>query len=218
MNLSEFHPNRFVAPAAVTRKMQLRFVEVFPAAGTVLDIGCGEGVFLELLQQSGRKGVGVEHTREFVQQCRAKGLEVHEQDVFRFLEGQKDTFDGLWASHLIEHFPTREGLQLLQLMYESLRENGILAIVTPTYRDLLVSTERFWLDISHARPYPLPLLEELFKHLGLDIVDKGYEPSTKSWRQFTRLRSYLFYAVEKLRFAGHYDLGDTYIIGKKASR
>lgn len=150
-----------------------------------------------------------------MQLCRNKGLEVHEQDVFRFLENRKASFDGLWASHIIEHFHTTDGLRLLQLMYDALRENGILVIITPTFRDILVSSERFWLDISHARPYPLVLLEELFKHLRLEIVDSGYERSTKTWRQFTRLRSYLYYALMKLRFGGFYDTGDTFIIGKK---
>lgn len=215
MNLSEFHPNRFVAPRPVTRMMQQRFVHYFPPKGTVLDLGCGEGVFLDVLRESGRRGIGVEHSKEFAQQCRANGHMVFEQDVFHFLRSRKNRFDGIFASHLIEHFETRAGLRLLQLAYDALRERGVLIIVTPTFRDILVSGERFWLDISHVRPYPLPLLHELFTHLGLEIVDEGYEPSTKAWRQFRRLRSYLYYVLAKLRFGRYYDVGDTFIVGRK---
>jgi SAM-dependent methyltransferase len=217
VKLSEFHPNRFVAPRPVTRRMQARFVHYFPPAGTVLDIGCGEGVFLDLLNESGRVGIGVEHTTELAQQCRAHGHTVFGQDVFRFLRSRKNRFDGIFASHLIEHFPTSDGLRLLQSAYDALRENGVLVIITPTFRDILVSGERFWLDISHVRPYPLPLLHELLTHLGLEIVDEGYEPSTKAWKQFRRLRSYLYYVLAKLRFGRYYDVGDTFIVGKKKS-
>lgn len=146
MDLSDFHPNCFVAPPSLTRKFQQRFVAFYPEGGTVLDLGCGEGVFLDLLHETGRRGIGVEHTEQFVRKCRARGHEVHQQDVFEFLETHKNEFDGVFASHLIEHFPTREGLRLIQLMFECLRKDGVLIIVTPTFQDILVSGERFWLD------------------------------------------------------------------------
>lgn len=92
MKLTKFHPNRFVAPRHLTRSKQQRFVLSFPSDGRRLDFGCGEGVFLELLQESGRTGVGVEHTKVLAQQCRAKGVEVHVEDVFHFLRSQKQSF------------------------------------------------------------------------------------------------------------------------------
>lgn len=137
--------------------------------------------------------------------------------MFEFLESHKYEFDGVFASHLIEHFATREGLHLIQMMFESLWKGGVLIIVTPTFRDILVSVERFWLDISHVRPYPLPLLQELLKHLDMEILAKGFEPTTKTWKQFTRLQSFLYYIFQKVRFGRYYDVGDTYIVGRKRS-
>jgi len=49
----------------------------------------------------------------------------------------------------------------------------------------------------------------------MEILAKGFEPSTQTWKQFTRLRSLLYYMLQKLRFGRFYDVGDTYIVGKK---
>ena len=35
---------------------------------------------------------------------------------------------------------------------------GKLVVVTPNVADLWTMTEAFWLDLTHIRPYPLPLL------------------------------------------------------------
>jgi hypothetical protein len=131
---------------------------------------------------------------------------------FTFFGRKNNRFDGICASQLIEHFPPRKGLQR---SHAARRKDGVLIIVTPRFRDILVSGERFWLNLSHVRPYPLPLLHELFLRLGLELLEEGYEPSTKAWRQFSRLRSYLDDVLSKIRF-GRYDVvGDTFISGKK---
>ena len=216
MNLSTFHANRFVADAAKTREMQRGFVRFFRKGETVADLGCGEGIFLGLLQESGVHGVGVDLTEGYVDGIRKRGMEAHCADVFDFLRAHPNAFDGVIASHLIEHFPAAQGLQLLQAMHDSLRSGGRIILVTPTYRDLLVSGERFWLDITHVRPYPLLLLTSLFEHLGLEIVDSGADPATRIRPSIVHPRSFVRYWIAKSRFGKYYDTGDTFIVGKKA--
>ncbi len=217
MNLSTFHANRFVADASKTRAMQRRYVGYFKAGETVVDLGCGEGVFLGLLQEARVKGVGVDLTAAFVDKINERGIEAHCADVFEFLRSHPNSFDGVIASHLIEHFPAAQGLQLLQAMHDSLRGGGRVILVTPTYRDLLVGGERFWLDITHVRPYPLLLLTSLFEHLGLEVIDSGADPNTRIRPGILHPRSALRYWIAKLRFGNLYDVGDTFIVGKKVS-
>ncbi|MFH0989696.1 MAG: class I SAM-dependent methyltransferase [bacterium] len=215
MRIADFHPNRFVAPANITREMQKRYVTLFPEGGTIADLGCGEGIFLDLLKESGRKGIGIDLTQDFINKCRNREHEAHVQDVFEFLNENPGKFDGVFASHLIEHFQTKDGLQLLELIYDSLATNGLLVLITPTYRDIRVSSERFWLDISHVRPYPLPLLIEVFQHLGFKVQEKGFTKDERGWFQPKRIFRNAYYLLSKLRFGRYYGLGDTIIVGKK---
>ena len=58
----------------LVRRIQKRFVEHFRGCGPVLDIGCGRGVFVELLTAAGIKAIGLDHSQEAITACEAKGL------------------------------------------------------------------------------------------------------------------------------------------------
>lgn len=215
MRARDFYPSHFVATDETVRTIQRRFVHYFPAGGTVADLGCGAGVFLDLLQQSGRKGIGVDHLDYCITRCRERGLEAIQQNVFDFLSQHTGRLDGIMASHLIEHFPTNDGLELIQLMYDALKPSGVVFIMTPTYHDILVSSERFWLDVSHVRPYPIRLLEAIFQHVGFQVIDQGYDPVTKVRPGIIHPRSFYRWMMGKIRFGKMYDVGDAFIVGTK---
>ncbi len=215
MRAREFYPSHFMATDETVRKIQRRFVDYFPEGGTVADLGCGVGVFLDLLRKSGRNGIGVDHLEYCVSRCREQGLEAVQQNVFEFLRLHPGQLDGIMASHLIEHFSTSDGLELLQLMVEALKPNGVVFIMTPSYHDVLVSSERFWLDVSHVRPYPLRLLDAIFQHVGLTVIDQGYDPVTKVRPGIIHPRSFYRWLIGKIRFGKLYDVGDAFIVGRK---
>src|SRR5262249_42131070 len=59
-----------------------RFVAGMVAAGSrVLDVGCGDGDLLQLLEGRGIDGRGIELSREGVNRCVAKGLAVVQGDA-----------------------------------------------------------------------------------------------------------------------------------------
>lgn len=215
MDLSDFHPSHFMASPDHVRKIQRRFLRYFPEKGRIADLGCGVGVFLDLLKESGRTGCGVDSFAQYVAQCRANGHEAFCEDVFTFLRNRRGEFDGVIASHLIEHFSPKEGMELLVAMRDLLRPGGVLFVMTPTYHDLLVSSERFWLDMSHIRPYPLPILDAMFHHLGLEVIDQGYDRQTRVQPGVLHPRSFYRHVIAKIRFGKYYDIGDAFIVGKK---
>jgi methionine biosynthesis protein MetW len=49
----------------------------------VLDIGCGDGLFLEMLTRAGKKGKGLDMSSVAVEKARAKGLQVELADMTR---------------------------------------------------------------------------------------------------------------------------------------
>ena len=60
-------------------------------------------------------------------------------------------------------------MELIALCYERLEPGGTLVIVTPNPADLKVITHYFWMDLTHVRPYPGVLLEEMLQHVGFSI-------------------------------------------------
>ncbi|HUN66159.1 MAG TPA: class I SAM-dependent methyltransferase [Bacteroidota bacterium] len=215
MDLTDFHPSHFMADPGHVRSIQRRFLRYFPEKGRVADLGCGVGVFLDLLRESGRTGCGVDSFAEYIDLCRSRGHEAYCEDIFTFLRSRPGQFDGVIGSHIIEHFHPKEGMDLLVGMRDLLRPGGILFLMTPSYHDLLVSSERFWLDMSHIRPYPLPILDAMLSHLGMTIVDKGYDPKTRVRPAIYHPRSFYRYWMAKLRFGKYYDVGDTFIVARK---
>jgi SAM-dependent methyltransferase len=202
----------FAGDAESVRRYQSQYVEVFPAGSRVLDLGCGEGVFLALLRDAGRNGVGVDSSAVDLAPARAKGLEVVESDALAYLQRQDATFDGIFCAHLIEHLPPAVAVQLLTDAHRALRPGGRLVLITPDARDLEVMTERFWLDLTHVRPYPELLLVRLCGALGYEVERSGNDP--RSARGDSKeARKEAFYRA--LRFGPHGYRGDVFVVAHR---
>ena len=76
----------------------------YPDRGALLDLGCGNGSFLERAVEMGWDALGCEPDENAVAVCRGAGLEVVHGDVFTGeLDGR--AFDVVTVSHVIEHVP-----------------------------------------------------------------------------------------------------------------
>jgi SAM-dependent methyltransferase len=71
------------------------------AGQSALDIGCGQGLALELLGKLGLKATGIARGSDAAV-CRAKGLDVVEMDQ-NFMDFPDASFDVLWCRHVLEH-------------------------------------------------------------------------------------------------------------------
>jgi 2-polyprenyl-3-methyl-5-hydroxy-6-metoxy-1,4-benzoquinol methylase len=202
----------FGGDARAVAHYQVRYLEVFPPGARVLDLGCGEGVFLQLLRVAGRSGVGVDRHPGDVARARAQGLEVIEQDALSYLAGQHEAFDGVFCAHLIEHLAPEDAVRLVEGAWSALRPGGRLVIITPDPRDLEVLADRFWLDLTHVRPYPLSLLVALLRTLGFEVLDHGDDPRSARGRT---LRNLPRRALRWLRLGEHAYRGDAFVIAAR---
>jgi SAM-dependent methyltransferase len=96
----------------ITRQQLDWLGQRWPLTGkSALDVGCGQGVALELFAQRGVRAVGITFGEDF-RVCKTKGFEVREMDM-SFLDFPTQSFDLIWARHALEHslFPrfTLEG-------------------------------------------------------------------------------------------------------------
>lgn len=164
---------KFSSQEEIVRRVQARFVPVFAQCERVLDLGCGRGVFLQLLREAGIMAQGVDLAKEAVEACRTKGFEIIQEDVLAFLAHQEPIWDGIFCSHLIEHLSYPQAMALLEGCYKALTRGGVLVVVTPNSLDLRVISEIFWLDPSHVRLYPLPLLVDMLSEVGFSVSETG---------------------------------------------
>ncbi len=72
----------------------------------ILDIGCGRGEWLELLQDRGYKAKGIDLNRVMVEQCRARNLDAIEGNAVAYIKSLPDSSLGaITGYHIIEHIP-----------------------------------------------------------------------------------------------------------------
>lgn len=201
---------QFAQPLDEVRRDHEYVLPFFKGARSVLDVGCGRGVFLQMLQQAGIHPVGVDLFAGSVEYCRGLGFtDVHQDDALTFLQQHPGAFDGVVCSHIIEHVPYPDAIEIVRAAYSALTPGGHFAIVTPNPRDLYVIGELFWLDPTHVRPYPLPQLEAMLRSVGFQITHMSRPLIRASQR--SRMRRFMF----KLLPGGMFGRPNTYIVGQK---
>src|SRR6266446_7543647 len=156
------------------RRIQAPLAKHFRGCSPVLDIGCGRGIFLQILADAGIEAIGLDHSDEAVALCRDKGFQVHREDAHTYLTRNEQRFGGIFCSHVIEHFAYEDALALIKLCHAALRDDGVLLLLTPNPQDLAVISEVFWLDPTHVRPYPGPLLKTMLETVGLQVRIERY--------------------------------------------
>lgn len=106
-----------------------------PAQGArLLDVGCGNGDFLDRMRRQGWAGEGLDVDADAVKQARAKhGLNVHVGSL-EDLRFPGASFDAVTMNHVIEH--VRDPVSLLRECLRVLKAGGRLAAVTPNLAGL----------------------------------------------------------------------------------
>lgn len=154
------------------------YAPMFANCSRVLDVGCGEGQFIELLQKEGVEVVGIDSDSTMVEVCLQKELDVVHADLFDYLPEHTEQFDGIFSSNLIEHLSARDATRFLQACHRALSVDGILLIATPNPASLIVQLHEFWRDATHVRLYSRPLLEFLLHWAGFGDIESGEHPHT----------------------------------------
>lgn len=88
----------------ITRMMiqQLHKEGMIAAGARVLDVGCGQGLALEVFRALGMDAAGVTLGQTDLEVCRSKGFDVQSMDQ-NFLDYAAESFDLLWCRHVLEH-------------------------------------------------------------------------------------------------------------------
>lgn len=156
------------------RPIQKRYVPFFEDSKQVVDLGCGTGDFLELLEEAGIEALGVDSDPKCCDVVRRRGLEVVEVDALTYLlRSDSESVDGVFSAHLVEHLPFESVLTILEQCYRVLRPGGRIVIVTPNVRSLYAHLDMFYLHFGHVYFYHQELLEFFLDYVGFESISVG---------------------------------------------
>ena len=140
--------------------------------GSVLDLGCGRGEWLRLMQEESIPARGVDSSADMVHASRDSGLEVDQADILVYLPSVPDqSVSVLTAFHVLEHLHWTDVVQVMDHTARILKPGGVAIFETPNPRNLQVATYGFYLDPTHVRPLPSDLLSFLAKAKGLSEIE-----------------------------------------------
>lgn len=145
----------------------------FEGFSRVLDIGCGHGEFLQLLQEHGHEAVGIDIDPAMVDACHTRGLTAYEADAISWLATQTEQFDAIFSSNVIEHLDAATVQQLVQQAFTALRPGGMLLLGTPNPESFIVQFHEFWRDPTHVRLYGRQLIEFFLADAGFTNIQNG---------------------------------------------
>lgn len=149
------------------------YLPYFQGFQRVLDIGCGHGEFLQMLENKGHEAMGVDIDPAMVATCQANGLNAVEADAITWLATQEAEFDAIFSSNVIEHLDAESVQTLVRHAFHALRPGGILLLGTPNPESLIVQLHEFWRDPTHVRLYSRQLLEFFFTDAGFAAIGNG---------------------------------------------
>ncbi len=154
------------------------YLPFFDDCQTVVDLGCGEGHFVELLAERGIAAVGVDADPECCRAAQERGLNVVHQEALEYLgELEPESVDGVFAAHLVEHLPYETVIELLRRAYRALTPGGIMVLTTPNVRGLFAHLEMFYLHFGHVTFYHPRLLGFFLEHVGFTDIRQGENPN-----------------------------------------
>ena len=148
----------------------LPFLEVFKNIEqnvNVVDVGCGRGEWLQLLQENGIDAFGVDTDEGMLENAKKFGLNVKLIDAIEYLKSLDD--ESLYAIsgfHIAEHLDFELLKELVKESFRVLKPAGLLILETPNPENIKIATCDFYLDPTHIKPIPPNLLSFLPEFYG----------------------------------------------------
>jgi 2-polyprenyl-3-methyl-5-hydroxy-6-metoxy-1,4-benzoquinol methylase len=153
------------------RQLRSMFLETL-TPGKLLDVGCGDGGFLNRMRQRGWSVSGVDFDKQAIASAKANyGLEVHHGDI-KSPGFQECTFDAITMNHVIEHVPAP--VEVFVEARKLLKLGGRLVLATPNTASMGHSFfGQYWRGLEpprHLHLFSRRTLAECSRRAQLDVV------------------------------------------------
>ena len=162
---------RFRGTRSDIKEQFKHYLQYVGDAAPVIDLGCGRGEWLEILNEAGITSRGVDTNQVQVELCRSRGLEVIEGDFIGYLQSlENESAGAITGFHIIEHLSIENLVRLLNESLRVLRPGGVVIFETPNPDNVLVGSNFFYLDPTHHHPLPAELMQFLLQNRGFHPI------------------------------------------------
>lgn len=198
--------------SAEARQLERKLDRIAKRAGIsphLLDVGCGTGVFLDMVRKRGWRGRGIEVSTTAARYARdVFGLDVIEGSIESW-PGDGETYDVVTMFDVLEHL--RDPVEAVRKIRNRLRDGGILVLEVPNQEGLLdraagVAYRLGWrkpvsalYNLHHLFYFSVRSLSRLLRDAGFGILEIGqdstyvgrvtFETRLLKWGSWTLLKA-----------------------------
>ncbi|MBL7912501.1 MAG: class I SAM-dependent methyltransferase [Bacteroidia bacterium] len=157
-----------------TLKKKIQLVSKHVSRGTILDYGCGTGMFLKVCQDGGWKSFGMEPDAGAAKIASEMGLKVYPDKVSLNTTTSDDLmFDVITLWHVLEHVTDLD--DTLSFFKAKLNHKGVLIIAVPNHTSFDADHYReFWAayDVPrHLYHFHRETIEKLLNRFDFNLVE-----------------------------------------------
>jgi SAM-dependent methyltransferase len=188
----------------------------------ILDIGFGFGMFMVYMKKEGFKDIhGIETSKAQVDNAKKMGFQVELiSDLSDYLRKNQSQFDLIHASNFAEHLPKYDLIEIFDLLYNSLKDRGMLVVTTPNIASYRGMYNRY-LVLGHEVGFTEVSLRQIFEvtnFSGIEILSSRikFRPRIKHilMKIFQKIINiiiaildYVYLGVDRPRHLGKYLFG-----------
>lgn len=138
----------------------------------LIEVGCGNGDFIQLFSGESLKISGIEHSGASVLAAQSKGLDVVEGFVDSAEYGVPNApYDGFLSINFLEHQPDPCGM--LAGIHRSLTPDGVGLITVPSFDHILRYDAYYEFVRDHLLYFTETTLRRMLETNGFDVVEMG---------------------------------------------
>jgi 2-polyprenyl-3-methyl-5-hydroxy-6-metoxy-1,4-benzoquinol methylase len=154
-------------------EVALRFIR---PGQTILEIGCANGSFLEVLRTRGIIGVGLEYNEKAIGTAQSKQLEVHRHTLQEHATHYPRRYDAVCAFQVIEHIGDVSAF--IESSLAVLKPGGVVIFSVPNHSAFMGMDDRNILDMPphHMGMWNETSLNSIATIFDLSLVELNNEP------------------------------------------
>jgi ubiquinone/menaquinone biosynthesis C-methylase UbiE len=166
---------RFRGDAEKVKEKLKGYLPIFMDSDNILDMGCGRGEFMELLQAEGKKVSGIDVSASMLRVARENGLDCILSDALSYLQQLPDnSLGGFFSAQVIEHLQPEYLREVVLQAYRVLKPGAPILLETVNPLSLFALSNIYFLDVTHQKPLHPEFMRYLIEGSGFSGVTVLY--------------------------------------------